>query len=199
MEVMRINKTGHARFIALCSYSLALVTILGFVFTPLQAKAASQSREQNTAEIVKIAGVGALIRQSRADSLQDARARMEKVRTELNPYFSSMSKEFRQQFDAAIDKYVATVTTGDDSAAAAAEWGKMFAADFSDKELLRAVELSRTPFGGKVLKASASASNQWNTDIRKARTRINDAAYTQLISEVKPIFDAVAPKAPPTN
>jgi hypothetical protein len=199
MEVMRINKTGHARFIGRCSYSLALVMMVGSVLLPLHAKAASQSRDRNIAEIVKIAGVEAQIRLSRVDSLQVARARMEKVRTELNPYFSSMSKESRQQFDAALDKYVTTVTTGDDSAAAAAEWGKIFAADFSDKELIRAVELSRTPFGSKVLKASAAASNQWNTDIRKARTRINDAAYAQLISEVKPIFDAVAPKAPPAN
>jgi hypothetical protein len=173
--------------------------LIGSLALVVAATAASQSREQNIAEIVKVAGVEAQIRLSRVDSLQVARARMEKVRTELNPYFSSMSTEYRQQFDAALDKYVTTVTTGDDSAAAAAEWGNIFAADFSDKELSRAVELSRTPFGSKVLKASASASNQWNTDVRKARTRINDAAYTQLISEVKPIFDAVAPKGPPAN
>lgn len=170
-----------------------------FILLPTQASAETQSREQNIAEIVKIAGVEAQIRQSRVDSLQVARARMEKVRTELSPYFSSMSAEYRRQFDVALDKYVTTVTTGDDSAAAAAEWGKIFAADFSDKELRRAVELSRTPFGSKVLKASAFASNQWNTDIRRARTRFNDAAYNQLLSEVKPIFDAVAPKGPPAN
>jgi hypothetical protein len=125
---------------------------------------------------------------------------MEQVRAQLNPYMSSMNSERKQQFDAAIDKYVSTVTTSYSSADAAAAWGKVFAANFDDKELARVVEQAHTPFGGKLLKASVAASNQWNINTRNAHAVINDGAYRQLLAEVKPILDAIAqPSQPPAN
>jgi hypothetical protein len=92
------------------------------------------------------------------------------------------------------------VTTSYSSADAAAAWGKVFAGNFDDKELARVVEQAYTPFGGKLLRASVAASNQWNTNTRNARAEINEAAYGQLLTEVKPILDAIAqPAQPPAH
>jgi hypothetical protein len=151
-------------------------------------------------EIVKIVEVEALIKQSQLEWAQINHKRMEQVRTQLNPYMSSMSTERKHQFDAAIDKYVSTVTTSYSPVEAAAAWGKVFAANFDDKELARVVEQAHTPFGGKLLKASVAASNQWNINTRNARAEINEAAYGRLLAEVKPILDAIAqPAQPPAH
>jgi hypothetical protein len=198
MEVMHTKRTAATRFIAVCSYSLMIATLTSFIVLPVQATAESRAREQNIAEIVKIVEVEALIRQSQLEWEQITHKRMEQVRAQLNPYMSSMSRERKLQFDAAIDKYVSTVTTSYSSADAAAAWGKVFAANFSDEELRRVVELSHKPFGAKLLKASVAASNQWNTNTRNARMEINDAAYRQLLVEVKPILDAIAQPLQPT-
>jgi spore coat polysaccharide biosynthesis protein SpsF (cytidylyltransferase family) len=124
MEVRRMKVTRVMRITTQCPYWLAALLITSLVMLPSRATAETPTREQNIDEIVKIAGVEALIQESRADSLQTARTRMEKARIELNPYLSNMSKEYKHQFDAALDKYLITVTTSIDSAAAATEWAE---------------------------------------------------------------------------
>jgi hypothetical protein len=169
-----------------------------FALFPVQAHAASKSRAENIAAILKLADVQDLIQKSQIESFQVARKRMNDVRAQLSGYMSSMNPEQRQKFDAALDQYITTVNTSYDSADAAAAWGRMFAAHFTDLELSQAVELSRTPLGGKLLKASITAASQWNTEIRQARFKIADSAYAQLLAETKALLNEVAQSQAPS-
>ena len=174
----------------------ALAALL--VFVPVCAMAA-QSRDQNIAEIVQWVQVQSLIQQSQTEALQLAHTRMNQMRAQLGEYLAVMSPDHNQKFEAAIDRYITTVATGFDPAEAAAKWGNAFASHFTDGELDDVVASSRTALGGKILKASVAASSQWNAEIRKIRSQMNEAAYNQLMAEVKPIFDEISRREAPSD
>jgi hypothetical protein len=192
MDAIRFTQTAVTKLRPVGTFTVALMLLVAsFALSPMQALATSQTRAENIAAILKLVDVQTLIQKSQIESYQVARTRMNDVRAQLSGYMSSMNPEQKQKFDAAIEKYITTVYTSYDSADAAAAWGRLFAVNFTDRELSQAVELSRTPLGGKLLKASITAASQWNTEIRQAHFRIADSAYTQLLTEVKALLNEI--------
>jgi len=169
---------------------LALTALSTFAF--VSAHAQSQKRDANIAEIVKLVKVEDLIRINQTEAQAAANMRLDELYAGMTDRMRKMTPETKERMQAALSKYMTKVTTGYDPADAAKVWGSVFASNFTDDELDKVVEFSRTEFGAKLLKSSVTASSQWNTDIRQARLNITKAAYAQLITDMRAILDSIA-------
>jgi hypothetical protein len=164
---------------------------------PVVVNAAELSREKCIAELIKIAGVAEVLDLAREDASKEAHTKVERMLGQLRNNMPELTPAQHKDFDAAVDKFSATVASPYDFNEASTAWAKSFTADFTDEELNKLVKFSRTPLGGKELKAATVAAAQWRVHLQEQRAMAIDNAGGQLMARIREILANRGSEGPP--
>ena len=168
--------------------ALVALVLAACAANPLEATAPRLTREQCIAELVRIAGIEAVLDRAQAQAAADARRYVDRSVGQLGDLLAKLPADRREKLSAAIDRLMASATAPPDMADAAAAWGRFYSANLSDEELRQAVAYARTPLGRKQLQAGAAASDQLRTYLHEKRAPLMEKATAQYIADLRGII-----------
>ena len=168
--------------------SWLLLGLLGLISSV--AIAADSPRDRYIAEIVSGMGIEDMLAQTQKDGQARAQIMVDRMLVQMKDVLSRVSEAKQQQFREAVGQFMATACQPIDGAEAAAEWGRLFAADLTDDELRAIAENFHNSRGNKELKAATNAATQWAKYLQDRRAAQVDKATAQYVADLKAIIAA---------
>jgi hypothetical protein len=174
-------------FFAMTSGACTLLALAALSASCASMHGAPPTRQQCLAELASDADVEGVINRAHTESLAAAHRSIERIKSEFAERLAAMNAQQREKFDAATDRFAIASRATPDVAQATALWAQGLAADLSDEDLRKIVEVSRTPAGHQVMAGSLTAATQLHTYLEQTSSATLDKATQQYLAEIKAI------------
>jgi hypothetical protein len=148
---------------------------------------ASDSKNELSAELVRVCGIDKIIGDAKQSAEAQARAAADQMFAQFKSGMPGLSDRFWDRMTAAADKMIAVVQKSWSAEEALDVWKTAYCSDLTTEELTQIIAASKTPLGQKQIAAGSRANTAFQQYYVNRSRDVIQTAMKQYVSDLQQI------------